>query len=111
MRAVRQIWLLARGWTDGVLRDSGSRVELTLLPGMLPFLPTLFFKEQFPLRWVPAAAWFVAWVFFVSWRYVRYLKEISIKSDRHFDRVGKYDLPPEYADSESATKARQQRKS
>ena len=111
MRIAKQVWLLARGWTDRVLRESASRVELTLLPGMLPFLPLLFIKERFPLAWIPAAVWFVVWAVFVSWRYVRYLKEISIRSDRHFDRVGKYDLPPEYADSESATKARQQRKS
>ena len=110
MRIATQVWFLARGWTDRVLRDSASRVELTLLPGMLPFLPLIFLKERFPLFWIPAVAWFVAWAIFVSWRYVRYLKEISIKSDRHFDRAGKYDLPPEYADSESATKARQRRK-
>lgn len=101
---------MVRGWTDGVLRDSASRVELTLLPGMLPFFPLIFFKDRFPLAWIPVAAWFVAWMFFVSWRYVRYLKEISIKADRYYDRAGKYDLPSEYAESESATTARQRRK-
>ncbi|WP_093512414.1 hypothetical protein [Sphingopyxis sp. YR583] len=102
---------MARGWTDRIIRDSASRVELTLLPGMLPLLPLAFIGQRFPLAWVIAAVWFVMWALFVSWRYLRYLKEISIKSDRHFDRVGKYDLPPEYADTESATKARQRRKS
>jgi hypothetical protein len=110
MKITRQIWILARGWTDGVLRDSASRVELTLLPGMLPFLPLALIGHRFPRAWIFAAVWFVAWMIFVSWRYLRYLKEISIKGDRHFDRVGKYDLPPEYADSESATAARQRRK-
>ncbi|HEY0595712.1 MAG TPA: hypothetical protein VGD20_07865 [Sphingopyxis sp.] len=110
MKIARQIWILARGWTDGVLRDSASRVELTLLPGMLPFLPLALIDHQFSRAWIFAAVWFVAWTIFASWRYLRYLKEISIKGDRHFDRVGKYDLPPEYADSESATAARQRRK-
>lgn len=78
---------------------------------MLPFLPLAMFVGQRSLwAWGIALAWFLAWTLFTVWRYLRYLKEISIKSDRHFDRVGKYDLPPEYADSESATKARQRRK-
>jgi len=110
MRIASPLWFSVRGWTDRVLRDSASRVELTLLPGMLPFLPLAFVGQRFPRAWVVAAIWFAAWSIFVSWRYVRYLKEISIKSDRHFDRTGKHDLPPEYADSESATKAKRRRK-
>ena len=110
MRITGRLWLSVRGWTDGVLRDSASRVELTLLPGMAPFLPLALIDDRFPRAWVFATTWFVVWTIFVSWRYVRYLKEISIKGDRKFDRVGKFDLPPEYADSESATAAKQRRK-
>lgn len=77
----------------------------------MPFVPFGFVDRQIsPWAWGTALAWFVAWTIFASWRYARYLKEISTKGDRHFDRVGKFDLPPEYADSESATEAKKRRK-
>lgn len=78
---------------------------------MLPFLPLFFLDKLWEWVWAVAAAWFVVWNLFVGWRYARYLKEISIENDRQYDRVGKYGLPPEYPDSESATRARQRRKS
>lgn len=62
------------------------------------------------LGWATGAVWLLGWNALVVWRLWRYIKETAIKGDRHYDRVGKYDLPPEYADSESATKAKQRRK-
>ena len=110
MQVGRKAWFLARGWTDKVLRGSAARVEVVLLPDILPFLALAFLGKEFRPAWGIAAVWFVAWTIFTFWRYARYLKEVSIKSDRQFDRSGKYNLPPEYADSESATRARQRRK-
>lgn len=38
------------------------------------------------------------------------MKAQTAKNARHYDRLGKYELPPEYADSESALKTAQRRK-
>jgi hypothetical protein len=66
--------------------------------------------ERMHWAWTVGALWLLVWNALVVWRFWRYMKEAAIKGDRHYDRVGKYDLPPEYADSESATKARWRRK-
>ena len=50
------------------------------------------------------------WFFFVAWRVVRLTRARSAKMDREYDRKHKFDLPPEYAGTESATKARFRRR-
>ncbi len=47
------------------------------------------------------------WLLFSGWQIKRIFPAKSIKADRYYDRKTKYDLPPEYADSESATEAEQ----
>jgi type VI protein secretion system component VasK len=115
MRNTNGAWLLVRGWTDRTLRNRGRAWKQALLPAFLPFFILIAFDKVQTLsrddwRWAAAAIWFVGWLLFVGWRFWRMMREAGIKGDRHYDREGKYDLPPEYADSESATKARRRRK-
>lgn len=115
MRFTNRGWLLVRGWTDRTLRSRGSAYRLALLPAFLPFVILAALDHVQTLsrsdwRWVAAAIWFVGWLMFVSWRFWRMLRETGPKGDRHYDREGKYDLPPEYAGSESATKAKRRQK-
>jgi hypothetical protein len=111
---IHKIWLIVRDWTDRMVGKPGTAAEAALFPALLPMVLVIL-ADQFInsgyRTWVLVACvgWFVGWNMFAGWRYWRHLKEISLKGDRHFDRVGKYDLPPEYADSESATKAKQRR--
>ena len=53
-----------------------------------------------------AIAVFVGWFGFVGWRCIRMMRAMTLRKDRHFDRQGRFDLPPEYRDTQSATKAR-----
>lgn len=49
------------------------------------------------------------WFCFVGWRVTRLIRAISAKVDRDFDKRRKFDLPPEYAKTESATASRRKR--
>ncbi|MBB3981486.1 hypothetical protein GGR44_001133 [Sphingobium fontiphilum] len=42
---------------------------------------------------------------FWTWRYIRAMRRFAAKSDRIYDIRTKHMLPPEYADTHSATKA------
>ncbi len=111
----RKIWLAVRNWTDQKVRQSGTAAEAALLPAFLPAVLVILWGQFLKIEhafwiWSICVCWFVCWNIFAGWRLVRHLKEVSLRSDRHYDRVGKYDLPPEYADSESATKAKRRRK-
>jgi len=39
---------------------------------------------------------------FIAWRQVRMLKARAIKSGRYYERKARYELPPEYSNSEDA---------
>jgi hypothetical protein len=52
----------------------------------------------------------LAWFAFVAWRGWRLLRASGARGDRAYDRHGKFDLPSEYAASESATRATRRRK-
>lgn len=59
--------------------------------------------------WIPTVAIALGWYAFVGWRSWRHIKVAAWHGDRHYDREGKYLLPPEYADTESLTVARKRR--
>ncbi|MFZ3485747.1 hypothetical protein [Sphingomonas sp. 3-13AW] len=88
---------------------------MTLLVGMVPWF--FAFLNQ-PAAAIPrfsvsvgaAIAFDVIWFGFVGWRALLLFKEVSTKGDRLYDRSGKYVLPAEYAETESATKARTRRR-
>jgi hypothetical protein len=53
----------------------------------------------------------IAWLIYTlarAWHVTRLL--ITRSPEQHYDRVGKYALPPEYADTESADAARRRRR-
>lgn len=52
----------------------------------------------------------VLWFGFVAWRGLRLLRATAGRGDREYDRQGKYDLPPEYKATESATSAARRRR-
>jgi hypothetical protein len=52
--------------------------------------------------WVIVPLWAI-WTAFVLWRASRLMRAVTLRSDRLYDRGGKYLLPPEYAATESLT--------
>lgn len=94
---------------SGVHRGPCSLLIALVIAG----LPALFLDHPIQGNDVIVVAAFGAvaalWVGFVLWRVWRFLRAEAMKSDRIYDRSGKYQLPPEYAQTESATKAAQWR--
>ncbi len=101
-------WDLARG----TIASAGNA---SLLIGMSPWLAIFLIQQQAgkPTLTAPAVlaiAFDVAWFAFVGWRGWRLFRQSALRGDRRYDRSGKYLLPPEYADTESATRARGRKK-
>lgn len=65
---------------------------------------------MFSVAVVAVIALDVIWFGFVGWRALLLFKAFSAKGDRLYDRSGKYVLPTEYAQTESAAKARSRRR-
>lgn len=89
--------------------------NLTLLIGGLPWLALIATDERqgSPTASVPliaAIAFDLIWFSYVGWRAWLLFRQAAARGDRLYDRKGKYALPPEYADTESATKARERRR-
>jgi hypothetical protein len=89
--------------------------NLTLLIGMLPWLAIMLIQRNTSEPAVTSVLVIVigldiAWFALVGWRGWRLFRQSAARSDRHYDSKGKYLLPPEYAATESATKARSRRK-
>jgi hypothetical protein len=102
---LRATYLGVRRWLDGELSQGANRGM-----GGLPFVAALSLAAVVhvyaagPIRPAGVGAFLlmaVAWVAFMVWRGVRLMRVASIKSARDYDRRGKFDLPPEYAASES----------
>lgn len=86
--------------------------NLSLLIGMLPWLVIGLIrqwadKSSSPL--VLVLAFDAVWFALVGWRAWRLFRQSAERNDRLYDQSGKYVLPPEYAHTESATKARRRR--
>lgn len=63
------------------------------------------------LAWCVAIGICAVWTAFAWWRGYRLFKAFTLRRDRQFDRRDKFALGSDYSRSESATKARQRRKS
>jgi hypothetical protein len=57
-----------------------------------------------------AAICSLIWMSFVLWRGWRLFRASAFKGDRRYDRETRLELPPEYRDTESATKASRSRR-
>lgn len=107
-------YLLVRGWVDrDILRNPRYSIALfgPIYAGTATFLGLSLFgsfgRIAFCVLFLPLI---VAWVFFAAWRATRLLRADIIKSDRDYDRRGKYLLPPEYAATESPLAASRRRR-
>lgn len=113
---LRSLYLAVRAWVDrGVAGSSGDTNNVLLAPILLPVaVAALLFGgdtlSERLIRLSPVLLWSMLWFGFSGWRYYLGLRRQSVRNDRHFDIWGKHKLPPEYADSESATKAKRRRK-
>lgn len=97
-------------FVDWDFRSSGVHAgTFSIFIAFLPVLPGLIASSAVGVAL--AAPLSAAWISFVAWRIWRMLKAEGVKSDRKFDRTGKFALPPEYWASESITSARQRRRS
>lgn len=103
----RRSYLKVRRWIDRDLGGPGKPRSHFL--AMLPALPGVWLLSQegqpehmsgYVLCGVALAA-----IGFVVWRGLRLLQVARLKSGRHYERTARYDLPPEYADSEDALMA------
>lgn len=89
--------------------------NLTLLIGVLPWLALIATdgRRGSPTLSAPmmaAIAFDLIWFSYVGWRGWLLFQQAAARADRLYDRKGKYALPSEYADTESATKARRRRR-
>jgi type VI protein secretion system component VasK len=100
-------WDLGR--SGGVRTGSCS----LLIAFMIAGLPALFVGHPVQGKDVIVLAAFgtiaALWIAFVLWRGWRLLRAEAVKADRAYDRGGKYQLPPEYVQTESATRAARRR--
>ena len=90
---------------------ANNRRPLTPLLSLLPVvLIQVILQQQSSIAWFLTATAGFVWLAFVGWRATRLFKAFTLKSDRQYDQTGKFTLPPEYAATESATKAHRRRK-
>jgi hypothetical protein len=109
--------ILIRRFIDWDLRRKPVTTagNLTLLVGMMPWFLALLLRpttpsSAFSVAAVMAIIFDVIWFGFVGWRALLLFRAFGAKGDRLYDSAGKYVLPPEYAKTESATKARRRRR-
>ena len=101
-------YLTVRKWIDHDIahryRQPSIQVS-SLVTGIL--LMTLILADGwlFRLALAPLLLLSAIWTGFVFWRLSRILRAATIIGDREYDRKAKFMLPPEYANSESATAA------
>ena len=101
-------YLTVRRWIDHDIahryRQPSVQVS-SVVTGIL--LMTLFLADGWLLRLALAPLFLLSsiWTGFVFWRLSRILRAFTIIGDREYDRRGKFILPPEYENSESATAA------
>ncbi len=97
------------GGPGGVRTGSCSILICIVIAG----LPALFLDHPIRGNGVAVVAAFgtiaALWIAFVLWRGWRLLRAEAVKADRAYDRGGKYQLPPEYVQTESATRAARRR--
>ena len=112
---LRFLWQAVRAWTDDQLQMRVGRRPLAFAPGAAPlaFIGLLEGTFQFKRSNVAVGigiAWLVLWFCFVVWRMYRNVRLFAINGDRRFDRADKFELPGEYADTESSESAKHKRR-
>lgn len=100
-------WDLSR--SSGVHTGSCSLLIALMIVGLPAFLLDLPVHGNGVIVVAAFGAVAALWIGFVLLRGWRLLRAEAMKSDRAYDSSGKYQLPPEYAQTERATKAAQQR--
>ena len=111
--ATSSLYLRVRRWVDRQFHPAGDPKALVFPP--MPFALLALMIGGW--RVGPAAPGvyaaigiYLAWSIFVGWRWVRMMRTIALRRDRRFDREGRFELPPEYRDTHSATKARSEQR-
>jgi hypothetical protein len=114
---VRRAYLIVRRWVDWGIGGTSSELQLVMLgPIIIPIaLVAPLTGGQTPLERVqnlgPMLIWALVWLVFSGWRAKRMTKALSIKEARRYERIVRYELPPEYAESESSVLAKFRQKS
>jgi len=98
--------------------DRDIRAYPKTISHMLGLIPSVFMgitnsNLRGPLAaigWTVSITFGVVWTALVVWRFAAHAKREAIKSDRAFDRKGKFLLSPEYHDSESETAANRRKR-
>ena len=105
-------YLRIRRLVDRDLIDSHRpfSIILPMIVGM--FVAAPFGSNASERLWAFAIAQILLlpWYLFVGWRFSRLCRAASLRSARQYEREGRYKLPLEYADSESAAMARRRKK-
>lgn len=111
MERIRSTYLHVRRWVDGVLSGPPRRSQLVIGIAFVPYIPVVILQSAFIPVWILCTVLAAAWTLFILWRAHRLGRAGHLRSARHYDRHGKFDLPPEYAASEShmAHRSRQKR--
>jgi hypothetical protein len=91
-----------RRWIDSCLIE-GLKYKLLVLPIVaLGLFLSLVFGPRHP-AWIVLPPFAILWLGFIAWRGWRLMKSSAMRSDRSFDRKGKFALADEYHNTESAT--------
>ena len=106
-------YLQVRRWVDRDLSNNRLR-SLAMSATFLPILAIVLIAPVLPgplkvIGWIAAVGAGSSWGAFVIWRGFKLTKAAIIRGDRAYDRTGKFALPPEYRDTESATRALKRR--
>ena len=113
LHSTRRFYHAVRNWVDGDLKEMSARGRI-LVPPPLIIGAAFGIGEIFPAQrtaiLIAAMTLVAAWIGFILWRALRMVKAASAHNDRVYDRKNKYALPPDYADTESETAAKQKRK-
>ena len=100
---MKLVYLRVRNWVDRTIRS--ANYKLVLWPVYTFSLVALFLGEHAGLS--ATAFWSFGvlsaiWAAFLMQRFWVYLKESAIESGHRYESEWRYNLPPEYADSEDA---------
>ncbi|MFC5372317.1 hypothetical protein ACFPIF_07140 [Brevundimonas faecalis] len=115
MQSLSLAYLKVRRLVDALLWNSAPRLEIgplnirrhDLLAAVpLAMFPPLILFHHFVASlpwtaWLLGLAWTVISASFIGWRAWRLIRASNIKNARDYDRRAKFDLPLEYAASES----------
>lgn len=98
----RSAYLMVRRWVDTRLSYNFTfGPKAAFAPAALPFVPLVLLRSGYFPAWLLALALASTWCGFVAWRASRMMRAGDIKSARDYDRRAKFNLPREYAASES----------